>query len=123
MVFVDLEKAYDSIPRELIWYCLRKRQISEACITVIMGMYKDSTTKVITSAGETRDFKVEIGLHQGSVLSPLLFIIIMDVISEDTEEDSPWSMLFANNLVLQGVKQDKLEKKLDYCRSYRKGVK
>ena len=63
-------------------------------------MYKDSTTRVVPNAGETEEIRVEVGLHQGSALSPLLFIIIMDVISDDNGEDTPWSMLFADDLVL-----------------------
>ena len=113
MVFVDLEKAYDTIPRELIWYCLRKRQVPEAYIDVIKDMYKCSTTRVSTSAGETESIQVEVGLHQGSALSPLLFIIIMDVISDDTVEDTPWSMQFADDLVLCDEKREVLEGRLE----------
>lgn len=117
MVFVDLEKAYDTIPRELIWHCLRKRQVPEAYIEIIKDMYKDSTTRVATNAGETEEIKVEVGLHQGSALSPLLFIIIMDVISDDNGEDTPWSMLFADDLVLCDASRDDLEERLEDWRS------
>jgi len=44
------------------------------------------------------EIRLEVGLHQGSALSPFLFIIIMDVISDDNVEDTPWSMLFADDL-------------------------
>jgi len=113
MVFVDLEKAYDTTPRELIWHCLRKRQVPEAYIDIIRDMYRDSTTQVVTNVGETEEIKIEVGLHQGSALSSLLFIIIMDVISEDTGEESPWSMLFADDLVLCDERRDDLESRLE----------
>ncbi|XP_046848167.1 uncharacterized protein LOC124441744 [Xenia sp. Carnegie-2017] len=116
MVFVDLEKAYDTIPRELIWYCLRKRQVPEAYIETIKDMYKRSTTSVATNVGETEKIQVEVGLHQGSALSPLLFIIIMDVISDDTTEDTPWSMMFADDLVLCDEKREHLEGRLEEWR-------
>ena len=54
---------------------------------------------MVTNAGETEEIRVEVGLHQGSALSPLLFIIIMADISDDNGEDTPWSMLFADDLV------------------------
>ena len=48
----------------------------------------------------TDEFGIGVGLHQGSALSPYLFDLIMDVISEEVREDAPWSMLFADDIVL-----------------------
>jgi len=44
-------------------------------------MYKDCTTQA--NVGETEEMEIEVRLHQGSALSPLVFIIIMNVIKED----------------------------------------
>ena len=54
MVFVDLEKAYDTLPTDLIWFCLRKRGVPEACVSAIKDMYRDCKTSVVTSVGEMR---------------------------------------------------------------------
>ena len=81
MVFVDLEKAYDRVPRDLIWWALRKKNIPEACITIIQDMYKATKTRVKTRCGLTQYFNIEVGLHQGSTLSPLLFIIITSILT------------------------------------------
>jgi len=89
MVFVDLDKAYDTIPRELIWHCLRNRVVPEQYINIIKDMYEDCSTSVRTDSGLTSKIQIEVGLHQGSALSPLLFIIIMDVLAKDINEDSP----------------------------------
>ena len=51
-----------------------------------------------TRCGKTEDVKV--GLHQGSALSPLLFIITMDVLAEKARTKPPWAMLFADDLML-----------------------
>ena len=64
MVFVDLEKAYDRIPRDLIWWSLRKRRLEEHYITVIRDMYERSKTKVPTLSGSTKEFQIDVGLHQ-----------------------------------------------------------
>ena len=68
MVFVDLEKAYDRVPRELIWWCLRKKGVPEGYVTIIQDMYNDCETLVSTRTGDTEYFHVGVGLHQGSAI-------------------------------------------------------
>ena len=94
VVFVDLEKAYDRVPRELIWYSLRRKGVPEAYINIIRDMYARCKTSVMASAGKAEEIQIEVGLHQGSAISPLLFVIIIDVITEDIDEGTPWAMLF-----------------------------
>ena len=55
-------------------------------------------------AGENSKFNVEVGLHQGSALSPYLFLILMDVLTERVRKEAPESMLFADDIVLCGDK-------------------
>ncbi|KAK3533185.1 hypothetical protein QTP70_013590 [Hemibagrus guttatus] len=82
-VFVDLEKAYDRVPREELWYCMRKSGVAEKYVRVVQDMYERSRTVVKCAVGQTEEFKVEVGLHQGSALSPFLFAIVMDQLSEE----------------------------------------
>ncbi|KAK3558000.1 hypothetical protein QTP86_005613 [Hemibagrus guttatus] len=76
-VFVDLEKAYDRVPREELWYCMRKSGVAEKYVRVVQDMYERSRTVVRCAVGQTEEFKVEVGLHQGSALSPFLFAILL----------------------------------------------
>jgi hypothetical protein len=116
LVFVDLEKAYDTVPRELIWYCLRKRSVPEEYVRIIQDMYTNCKTRVTTVVGQTEGIAIEVGLHQGSALSPFLFIIILDVLTEEIEEESPWAMLFADDLVLCDGKAEIMETRLERWR-------
>ena len=74
MVFVDLEKAVDRIPRELIWWSLRKKGMPEEYVKIVQDIYRSRKTQVVTQKGETGYVPIEVGSHQGSALSPLLFI-------------------------------------------------
>ena len=69
VTFIDLEKAYDSIPREEIWRSSRERNVPEKYIRLIQDMYQGCKTVVRSAAGESNSFGVEVGLHQGSALA------------------------------------------------------
>ena len=56
------------------------------------------------------------GLHQGSALSPYLFIMILDVITEEIQEDTPWAMLFADDLVICDETRERTEDRLENWR-------
>ena len=77
-IFVDLEKAYDRVPWEELWYCMRKSAIVEKYVQLVQDMYEGSETVVRCAVETTESFKVKVGLHQGSALSPFLFAVIMD---------------------------------------------
>ena len=63
-VFVDLEKAYDRVPREELWYCMRKSEIVEKYAQLVQDMYEGSETVVRCAVGTTESFKIKVGLHR-----------------------------------------------------------
>jgi hypothetical protein len=63
-------------------------------------MYDNVVTNIRTSDGDTNDFSINIGLHQGSALSAYLFALVIDEVTRDIEGDIPWCMLFADDVVL-----------------------
>uniref|UniRef100_R7W3H1 Callose synthase 9 n=1 Tax=Aegilops tauschii TaxID=37682 RepID=R7W3H1_AEGTA len=65
MVFIDLKKAYDKIPWNVLWWALEKHKVPTNYITLIKDMYDNVVTSVRTSDGDTDDFLIKIGLHQG----------------------------------------------------------
>ena len=63
-VFVDLEKAYDRVPRKELWYCMRKSGIVEKYVQLVQDMYEKSETVVRNAIETTESFQVKVGLHQ-----------------------------------------------------------
>jgi hypothetical protein len=74
MIFIDLEKAYDKVLRNVMWWALQKHKVSSKYITLIKDMYDNVVTSVQTSDRDINDFPINIGLHQGLALSLYLFV-------------------------------------------------
>ncbi|KAK3532173.1 hypothetical protein QTP86_009194 [Hemibagrus guttatus] len=75
-------------------------------------MYESSRTVVRCAVGQTEEFKVEVGLHQGSALSPFLFAMVMDQLSEEVRQESPWTMMFADDIVICSESREQVEENL-----------
>ena len=69
MAFVDLEKAFDRVPRKVIWWALRKLGVEEWIVRLVQGMYANARSCVRVGEGYSEEFEVKVGVHQGSVLS------------------------------------------------------
>jgi hypothetical protein len=100
MIFIDLEKTYDKVTGNVIWWALQKYKVSLKYITLIKDMYDNVVTSAQISDGDTNDFSINIELHQGSALSPYLFALVMDELTRDIQGGIPWCMLFTDDVVL-----------------------
>jgi hypothetical protein len=116
MIFIDLEKAYDKVPRNVMWRTLQKHKTSSKYITLIKDMYDNVVTNVRTSDRDTNDFPINIGLHQGSALNPYLFALVMDEVIRDIQGGIPWCMLFADDVVLVDESRTGVDQKLKLWR-------
>ncbi|EYB89509.1 hypothetical protein Y032_0231g3015 [Ancylostoma ceylanicum] len=89
LAFLYLEKAFDRVPSEAVWYALRWHGVSEELIEWIRILYANPRSRIQTAAGTTAEFRISVGVHQGSALSPLLFILVMDAITRDLQRPAP----------------------------------
>ena len=108
---MDLEKAFDRVPREVLYWSLRRKGISEKLVRVIRSMYDGAVTTVRSGRGKTLAFEIKVGIHQGSCISPLLSIIVMDAVSEYVRHGVPWDMLYADDLILSDISSTNLQKR------------
>uniref|UniRef100_A0AAQ4S6N9 Reverse transcriptase domain-containing protein n=1 Tax=Gasterosteus aculeatus aculeatus TaxID=481459 RepID=A0AAQ4S6N9_GASAC len=108
MCFVDLEKAYDRVPREILWEVLREYGVRGSLLGAIQSLYAQSESCVRVLGSKSKAFPVGVGLRQGCALSPILFVVFMDRISRRSrgEEGLQFgglritSLLFADDVVL-----------------------
>jgi Reverse transcriptase (RNA-dependent DNA polymerase) len=116
MIFIDLEKAYDKIPRNIMWWALKRKLVPTKYVILIKDMYTNAVTCVRAYDGEPDTFPIKIGLHQGSALSPYIFTLVMNEITKDIQEYIPWCMLFADDVVLIDESRIGVNQKLELWR-------
>ena len=78
----------------------------------VMAMYEGAQTVVRTTEGDSKAFNVKVGLHQRSALSPLLFVIVMEMISRELRTGLPLELLYADDLILMAESEESLCNKI-----------
>jgi hypothetical protein len=121
--FVDFEKAFDSVDRDTIWKLMHHYGIPQKIINTIQQLYEDPSCQVIHNGKLTDAFTVKTGVRQGCMLSPTIFLIVIDWIMRRTTEGSntgiQWTFTkhledldFADDIVLLSHKQQHAQSKL-----------
>ena len=95
---------------------MRHSGIQEKYVKIVKDMYRDSQTAVRSAVGTSMWFNVEVGLYQGSALSPFLFAIVMDRLTDDVRWEAPWNMMFAHDIVIASESREQAEEDLERWR-------
>ncbi|KAI8115934.1 LINE-1 reverse transcriptase like protein [Lucilia cuprina] len=78
LVFIDFEKAFDTLHHSAIWNALRCKGVPEKIISLIGGLYKNATCRILHEDTRSRAIAINVGVRQGCPLSPLLFNVVID---------------------------------------------
>ena len=81
-------------------WTLRKKEIPDVLVRSVMSLYERAKTWVRVNSELSDEFEVKVGMHQGSVLSPFLIAVVVDVVTEFTRERALSELLYAGDLVL-----------------------
>ncbi|KAK3525845.1 hypothetical protein QTP70_010916 [Hemibagrus guttatus] len=108
MCFVDLEKAFDRVPRGILWEVLWEYGVHGPLLNAVRSLYNRSRSLVRIASCKSDLFPVHVGLRQGCPLSPVLFIVFMDRISRCSQrlegiqfgDHRISSLIFADDVVL-----------------------
>ena len=71
LVFIDVKKAYDKVPRDLIWWVLNKMSVWMGYIQIIRDMYDGAVMSMRTTNRGIREFSMIVDVHQMVNLKPL----------------------------------------------------
>ena len=93
--------------------------MEEWTVRVIQGMYTDVKRHVRVNGECSKEFGVGVGVHQGSVLSPLLFILVQEALSRQFRTGVPWELLYADDLA---VMADPLEECIARLKVWKEGM-
>ena len=67
---------------------------------VIQGMYSNARSCVWVDGQYSEEFGVGVVVHEGSVLSPLHFILVLEALSHKFGIGVPWELLYADDRML-----------------------
>ena len=95
--------------------------MDEWLIHTVMALYTEACTVVRTYTGLSESFEVNVGLHQGSVLSPLLFSAVMDVVSNEARSGLPSELLYTDDLVIMAPTMEQLGRRVADWRANMRG--
>lgn len=78
LAFLDIVKAYDTVWREALWYKMDQLEVPLKLRKVIEEIFSESHNTVRIDGQQSKVFPISIGLRQGCVMSPLLFLIFIN---------------------------------------------
>ncbi|KAJ8397554.1 hypothetical protein AAFF_G00438300 [Aldrovandia affinis] len=82
--YIDFKKAFDSVHRESLWQIIQLYGVPSKYVNIFRALYHNSTCLVRTSSGTTNDFDIVTSVRQGCILSPLLFLIVINFVMRKT---------------------------------------
>ena len=94
----------------MLEWAIRKRGIPEVLVRSVMSLYEGATTRIRVDSELSEEFEVKVGMHQGSVLSPFLFALVV-VVTEFAREGELGELLYADDLVLMSEMIKRLRNK------------
>jgi hypothetical protein len=127
LVFLDVKKAYDRVWRDGLWFKLNALGLGGKCLAMLRQMFSTVVRKVYLNGNVSDGVGIDVGLPQGSVLSPLLYDVYINGLHEALEKANLGIsvygrlvplLLFADDIVLLASTPAMLRKMLVVVEEY-----
>ena len=124
LIFLDLSKAFDKVPHDLLWDKLARMGFHPTFIRVLQSLYKDTYVTILVNGCPTEKVYVRSGVKQGCPLSPLLFTLFICDIGQLLQQAHTGALirgiiisalLFVDDLIIIGRNREKAEWLLTAC--------
>ena len=127
LVFIDYEKAFDRLNHENLWNALRRKGVPDKIVNLVSAQYEAFACRVLHNGVLSDPIRVTAGVRQGCLLSPLLFLIVIDEIMVGAIDREPnrglrWDPIrmehlndfaFADDIALLSTRRSDMQSKLD----------
>ena len=99
--------------------------VPEKLARLVPALNDDSKTCVTAAGGTSDAFNVSVGVHQGSILTPLLFNMVMQEATKESQKGVPRELLYANDFITTGESKEEVEQQFHFWKStlVRRGLK
>ena len=127
LCFLDFRKAFDTVPRHILFYKLHKLGITRKLLRVIQNLFSSNPANVLIDGFLSPDFVINRGVLQGSKLGPILFNIFINDLLNELQNTGIGAFIgpihipalgFADDIVLISDDPEKLQKLIDKCQSW-----
>ena len=96
--FIDYEKAFDSLDRNVLWDLMANYGIPSKIISLVKNTYEGTNCRILHEGGLTESFSIKSDVRQGCLLSPFLFLLAVDWIMKETTTGSrngiQWTLVY-----------------------------
>ena len=88
MCFTGIQKAYDSVNRDLLWKICKSYGLTDKIVNLLKMLHNNSKAKVRINGQLSDSFDIETGVMQGEIPSPFLFNVFFDFIIRKVLEEA-----------------------------------
>ena len=116
--FIDFKAAFDTIWRKALWMMLNKIGIPNKIVSILKSMYQNTECAVMIEGSISKWFRVDVGVRQGCLLSPVLFNVFLEFVMMELHsldgaltyaDDTSMDVRYADDTTLLSAMFEKLQ--------------